>query len=112
MDGPVMASLQLALAGARPFGCRHKLPPLAPARQKIQRRSALVGAGVWVALVAGSAGLLTGATPAAAQQPEVMLLDGSDAPRYRAGDFVLVSRRSDLKVETDVVDTVEEGVLL
>jgi len=32
--------------------------------------------------------------------------------RYKPGDFVVVIRRAELKVENDVVDTVDEGLML
>jgi hypothetical protein len=33
-------------------------------------------------------------------------------PRYKTGDFVVVVRRTELKVESEVVDVVDEGLLL
>jgi tetratricopeptide (TPR) repeat protein len=38
--------------------------------------------------------------------------DQADRSAYRAGDFVVVTRRSELKQEDKTVDTVEAGVLL
>ncbi len=49
-----------------------------------------------------------------ASPPLAKLLAGEPAEptRYHPGDFVVVTRRAELKVESNVVDTADEGLLL
>lgn len=73
---------------------------------------------VWVgSALGGLAGFgvaVPGSTLRAAEPPTPALLaaDTPDAARYHAGDFVVVTRRTELKVENSAVDTVDEGLLM
>ena len=78
---------------------------------------------VWVgSALGGLAGLgftLLGMTvlgsPLRAAEPPTPALLAADSPetvRYHAGDFVVVTRRTELKVENSAVDTVDEGLLM
>ncbi len=49
---------------------------------------------------------------AAAEEPDILLPSGQQAKRFRPGDFVVVIRRAELKVESKTLDVIDEGLLL
>ncbi len=78
-------------------------------RAAISARRPPWGLLLWAAaLLPATASLQLPAAPLRADE----LGESGDAVRDHAGDFVVLVRRADLKVESNVVDTVEEGVLL